>query len=113
MIESEHVVRELIDAAPSIGSRWEQHVEFWDGEPAGYYNDLAELAHHLVALVAQGKNEEVQSVFIVVERLLGSELSVDTRGRCWSSGCWRTYRTSPAMLTLALAPQPSRRFSDR
>jgi hypothetical protein len=79
VIESDEAVRRLVSAAVSIGPDWERHLEDWDGEPAGFYNDVAIVAHHVVALMAAGNHAEIRAVFAEVEVMLGHDLSVDAR----------------------------------
>jgi hypothetical protein len=60
----------LLAAYPSFAEAWEEHRRDWDYEEAGLYNDLAQLAHHLVKLVGEQQTGELPELFGVVERLV-------------------------------------------
>jgi hypothetical protein len=38
----------LVEAFPAFSPRWRKHLEYWQGEPAGSYNDMAEFVHFVV-----------------------------------------------------------------
>ena len=69
VIERHQVMPMLLAACPSFEDRWQEHLDWWEGEEAGLYNDLARFAHHLVELEKQGTTREFAEVFHVVERL--------------------------------------------
>jgi hypothetical protein len=50
-------------------------VEFWKGEPAGIYNDIAEVAHHVVDAYDDGDTSWYPAFFGFIERMIveGSE----------------------------------------
>ena len=53
--------------------RWEKHLEFWEGEPAGNYNDITQFVYFLVQdLYPSGKTEEVQRAFDLMEHWLNT-----------------------------------------
>jgi len=65
------VFRLLLTACPSFSDRWRKHIEWWGGEPAGEYNDMAEFVHFVVEdLQANGKIDEVRRVFELMEKQL-------------------------------------------
>jgi hypothetical protein len=65
------VITTLRKAFPTFSERWEKHVEWWGGEPAGSYNDIAEFVHFTVEdLYEKGKLEDTRRVFDVLEQLL-------------------------------------------
>ena len=46
----------------------EKHLEFWKGEPAGHYNDVAEFAHFVVEdLYPNGDAKALQHAFDLME----------------------------------------------
>jgi hypothetical protein len=62
------VMPRLIAEFPGFRTRWERHLEFWEGEPAGDYNDITEFVHFVVIdLYPSGKIEEVQHAFDLME----------------------------------------------
>jgi len=66
-----NVIQELLTVAPDALPAWEKHRQFWSGEEAGAYNDIAVFAHHAVNAFAAGSNETVQRMFDVVELHFG------------------------------------------
>jgi hypothetical protein len=64
------LVQTLLAAAPTVGTAWQEHLDFWDGEVPGAYNDMSVLARHLVQQASTGNSGEVRSILQTVERLL-------------------------------------------
>jgi hypothetical protein len=75
----DEVVRRLLAASSSIGPLWQEHLDFWQGERAGEYNDVALIARHAVHLAAIGDQAELQGIFDTVEELLGENLAGEAR----------------------------------
>jgi hypothetical protein len=50
---------------------WEKPQEFWDGEEAGIYNDLAEFATFIVDAFAWQDTEPIVAAFAAIEKFLG------------------------------------------
>jgi hypothetical protein len=70
MTEAEIMPR-LVEEFSGFRSRWEKHLEFWKGEPAGGYNDISVFAHFVVEeLYPSGKTEELQRAFDLMEQWL-------------------------------------------
>ena len=60
----------LVDTFPAFSPRWRKHLEYWRGEPAGQYNDMAEFVHFVVEdLYEKGNLDDMQPVFDCLERL--------------------------------------------
>jgi hypothetical protein len=65
------IMPRLVEEFPGFRPRWEKHLSFWKGEPAGGYNDVSEFAQFVVKdLYSSGKSEEVQRVFDLMEQWL-------------------------------------------
>ena len=65
------VIVRLRESFPDFSSRWEEHVAWWGGNPAGAYNDMAEFVHFAVEDVYEAGNlEETRRVFNLLEELL-------------------------------------------
>ena len=60
----------LLDACPGFQPVWEEHVDYWHGEPAGLYNDLAEFVFYLIEAYEKGQTSVLTAAFCVIERLL-------------------------------------------
>lgn len=65
------VMPRLVAEFPGFRARWEKHLEWWEGEPAGNYNDIAEFVHFVVQdLYPSGGTEDLQHVFDLMEHWL-------------------------------------------
>jgi len=93
------LISELVGAFPGFEPRWTEHVAYWNGNPAGSYNDMAEFVHFVVEDVYEkGALSEVQRVFDWMEQAF-SEDDPEVRNlvalgffetlQCFSS--WRSY----------------------
>lgn len=61
----------LVAEFPGFRPRWEKHLEFWKGKPAGSYNDITEFVYFVVRdLYPSGKTEETKHVFELMEYCL-------------------------------------------
>jgi hypothetical protein len=62
------VMPRLVAEFPGFRPRWEKHLEFWEGAPAGNYNDITQFVYFVVRdLYPSGKIEEVQHAFDLME----------------------------------------------
>lgn len=58
------VMPRLVAEFPGFRPRWEKHLEFWEGEPAGNYNDITQFVYFVVKdLFLNGELEQVQHAF--------------------------------------------------
>lgn len=54
------VMPRLVAEFPGFRPRWEKHLEFWEGEPAGNYNDITQFVYFVVKdLFLNGELEQV------------------------------------------------------
>ena len=42
------IMPRLVEEFPGFRTRWEKHLSFWKGEPAGGYNDISKFAQFVV-----------------------------------------------------------------
>jgi hypothetical protein len=70
MIQEHEMIPMLLDACPGFRPRWEEHLAYWKGEPAGLYIDLAKFVHYLVAAYEEGLTPVLESAFETLERFL-------------------------------------------
>ena len=62
------VMPRLIADFPGFLPRWEKHLEYWKGSPAGSYNDITQFVYFVVRdLYPSGRTEDVQRVFDLME----------------------------------------------
>jgi hypothetical protein len=65
------VVPSFLAVCPRIGPAWDEHLQFWEGEPErGYFNDAGVVAQHLVDRFQQGDVSEFPAAFDLIERCL-------------------------------------------
>ena len=65
------VMPRLVAEFPGFRPRWEKHLEYWEGKPAGYYNDITKFVYFVVEdLYPSGKIDEVRHAFDLMEYLL-------------------------------------------
>lgn len=62
---------EVLNAAPGFRPAWQEHLDFWDGEPAGLTLDMIELATYASALLELGEKDELPRIFALMESMLG------------------------------------------
>ena len=63
-------MRRLVASCPGFNDAWQAHVRYWEGEPAGEYNDLGEMAEWLVEQMAAQKLDCFPALFGEVEAML-------------------------------------------
>lgn len=78
MVTKEEAVRRLVEACTGFADAWHAHVEWWEGEPAGEYNDLGELAQWVVERMGDKDFECFSTLFNEVETLL-TDASIELR----------------------------------
>jgi hypothetical protein len=65
------IMSSLLTTLPTFSARWRKHVEYWGGEPAGPYNDMAEFVHFVVEDLYEKEDlDGVRRAFQLMERLL-------------------------------------------
>jgi len=62
--------RRLVAVCPEFSQAWRKHLDWWDGEPAGEYNDVAALAHWIVEQMAANNLDCFPALFGEVETTL-------------------------------------------
>jgi hypothetical protein len=63
-----NVISRLVEEFPDFRPRWEKHIEWWGGKPAGHYNDITVFAHFaLEDLYMTGKTDELKRAFDLME----------------------------------------------
>ena len=82
MINKKQVMPLLLEACPGFRVSWQEHLEWWEGEEAGAYNDAAEFARYLVESYERGNTSEFESAFATIEKILteGDQESRDIAG---------------------------------
>ena len=60
----------LLEACPGFEKTWKEHLNWWGGEEAGEFNDVAEFARYLVESFEKGQTSEFPAAFAVIEEIL-------------------------------------------
>lgn len=71
---------------PNFEVEWQEHLAWWDGDPAGLSNDMAAFSRYVLGLLKKNQhNEETQEIFIFVEKLLieGDEAVGNAAATCF------------------------------
>jgi len=63
-------VRRLIAICPGFAQAWQAHLDWWEGEPAGDYNDVGALAQWVVERIGAGELDCLPALFQDVEAIL-------------------------------------------
>lgn len=71
MVTKQQAVNRLVAACPDFDGAWQDHLEYWKGEPAGEYFDLGALAQWIVDQVAAQRLDCFEALFNELEILLG------------------------------------------
>lgn len=62
------VMPRLVEEFPDFRPRWEKHLEWWEGKPAGHFNDITVFARFaLEDLYANRKTGELKRAFDLME----------------------------------------------
>lgn len=71
----ENCISEVLKEVPGFQLQWDEHQDFWDGEPAGLIVDMIEFASYTKGLLENNQENELEKIFIMIEKMLseGSE----------------------------------------
>jgi hypothetical protein len=70
MITKSQVMPLLLEACPKFEPTWQAHLDWWQGEEAGAFNDAAEFARYLVESYELGDTSEFSAAFATIEKIL-------------------------------------------
>lgn len=73
IVPEPELIPRILDRIPEFRERWDEHVQYWEGNDAGIFNDLAEFSHFVVEEFTAGKTEVVVRVFELCEEVLREE----------------------------------------
>lgn len=72
MVEKSEAVERLVARCLGFKDAWQAHRDWWEGQPAGEYNDLGALARWVADRMAVGDHECFPMLFDEVEALLSN-----------------------------------------
>src|SRR5262245_14074028 len=64
------VMTRLLESCPSLSLPWQAHLDYWDGDERGNFNDVAVAAHLFVDLLEAHDVQQLRRGFATVEDLL-------------------------------------------
>ncbi len=70
MLQKKDCMEYILKSFPEVKKYWEKHVEFWDGEEAGLWNDIGVFVSYVYDLLIDGKTKNLKEIFVLVEFLL-------------------------------------------
>jgi hypothetical protein len=70
MIDEKTSIQLIHMACDNIEPYWRDHLEFWEDEEAGYYNDAAVFAHYVVDEYQKGDTEDFNEIFKAIEKII-------------------------------------------
>jgi hypothetical protein len=70
VISQQDVIPLLLEACPGFEPMWREHLEWWDGDERGIFNDTSEFARYLVESYERGETGEFARAFSTIERLI-------------------------------------------
>jgi hypothetical protein len=66
-------IKQLLDACDDIEARWNEHLEFWEGDEPGFFNEVSVFAHYVIDRYAQIQTSDFQAIFDIVEEAVNSK----------------------------------------
>ena len=70
MVKLNQVNDLFLEICPNMQDKWKQHLEFWEDDERGSYNDIAEFVHHTVDCYEQNDQLCLTNIFSLVENLI-------------------------------------------
>lgn len=71
-MKSRKFVEQLLLEFPSLRTRWDAHLEYWEGEEPGLVNDMIELADFFCDLLEQSNESGVKFILKWAEEKLNA-----------------------------------------
>jgi len=68
-------IDQLLLACSDIDSDWKEHLDFWEGDTPGFYNDISVIVHYVMSKYKQDDLRDFKDIAQVVERGLSSEVA--------------------------------------
>ncbi|MCX6219080.1 hypothetical protein [Spirosoma sp.] len=68
----ENCMDEVLKAVPGFQERWQEHVDYWEGEPAGLVLDMIELAAYTNEQLENKENNDLEAIFQLMENMLNT-----------------------------------------
>ncbi len=68
-LDHEEVIRELVEATPSLQGPWREHLASWGDDPRGPYSDTPVISSYVVDSLAARNIADVQAILARAEEL--------------------------------------------
>ena len=66
-------INKLRSLCVGIERAWEEHLEFWEDEEPGEYDDVSIIVHHVIDGFASGKTQNFETIFKITEQAVKSD----------------------------------------
>lgn len=70
MLEKTDIIPLMLEACSSAAEAWQEHLELWESEEAGGFNDIAIFSRHMLDCYERGNTAELDAAFAMIERLI-------------------------------------------
>jgi hypothetical protein len=66
------IIPDLLKLCPGIDPRWQEHLEFWEDDERGEYNDISVIVHSVVDSFTEGNSHFFPGLFNKIEDIINS-----------------------------------------
>jgi hypothetical protein len=70
MITQDQVIPLLLAACPGFEPAWREHLEWWEGEERGVFNDISAFAEYIIDCQIAGNTGDFEAAFVAIKRIL-------------------------------------------
>ncbi len=70
LINASEAIALMRDSCSHIGPDWEEHLEFWDDDDPGYYNEAIVIANYVVNRIEFNSLKDMPSIFQAIENII-------------------------------------------
>ncbi|HEY9832053.1 MAG TPA: hypothetical protein V6D26_15820 [Stenomitos sp.] len=63
-------MEEVLKAIPGFRESWQEHLDYWEGQPAGLVMDMIELATYVNNQLSNQENHDLENIFRLMETML-------------------------------------------
>ena len=66
------IIPDLLKLCPGIDPRWQEHLEFWEGDERGEYNDISVIVHFVVDSFTEDNSLFFPNLFNKIEDIINT-----------------------------------------
>jgi hypothetical protein len=86
MVSKEQCMKMILEHFPKFQEKWQEHLDWWEGESAGLCNDMSAFSKYVLELLQNKSDDnEVKDIFIFIEKLMveGTQEVQDATATCF------------------------------